>query len=213
MFVYDFVFPYKNFKFPGQYTEEKILYATRQAPIFYKLKLTTAIIGFLFFDLVVFFIFSSVKIFSLNGPAIVLTLLLNLIALPLIFYWVKITYDKTVFIITNKRLTQFVQTSPFTCYQLSLALNQIVDTAALKHNYLQSILKVGNLFARSSAGAEGDFLVQNIEAHEDLHNYLNKLLSKYAQSKNKEKALSKARPFILKLKGKAREEFLKNKKW
>jgi len=213
MFIYDFHFPYKNFRFPGQYTEEKILYVTRQAPIFYKLKILAGILGFLLFDAIILFIINSVEIVSLNTIFTILLLLLNLIALPLIFYWVKNTFNKTLFIITTKRLIQFVQTSPFTHFQLSLSLPQIVDTAASRHNYFQSLFKIGNFFARSGAGAEGDFLVQNIETHEDLHNYVNKMLSKYSQSKNKDKALDNFRPFIPKLKGKSREEFLKNKKY
>ena len=213
MFIYDFTFPYKNFKFPGQYTEEKVLYATRQAPVLFRAKILAAILGLLFFDLVIFFIFNTIKFLSLNILVIGATLLLNLIALPIVFYWVKKTYEKTVLIVTNKRLTQFVQTSPFTRYQLSLAFDQVVDTAASTHTYLQSILKIGNLFARSSAGAEGDFLVQHIKVHEDLHNWLNKLLTQYTQSPEKETSLDDFRPFIPNLKGKSREEFLKDKEW
>ena len=120
-------------------------------------------------------------------------------------WWVWVTYRKTLFIVTTRRLTQFVFTTPWTNYQLSLSHDEIVDTAATTHNYLQALFGFGDVFARSSAGAMGDFLVENVAVHKDIHNWLSKLQFRRREGEK----LDDARPFVPHLKGEARETFLK----
>jgi len=212
-FVFDFLFPYKQFSFPGMHTEEKVLYAARQHPLVFKWRLFAMLGAVLFFDIVVLVIARS-YLSAGKFPLVILGLVVfTLVSAGLVWWWIKRTYEKTLFIITNKRLTQFVQTSPFTGFQLSLAFDQVADTAASTHNYLQKIFGFGSLFARSSAGAQGDFLVENLQFHEDLHNWLNKLLTQYSQKADKEQALAGFRPFVPGLKGEVRKTFLEDKKW
>lgn len=212
-FIFDFIFPYRNFRFPGMHTEEKVLYATRQHPLLLKWRLVVLLAAIGFFDLVVLVIAGSYL-----APAQVSLVFLglgifSLAAAGLAWWWIRTTYEKTLFVVTNRRLTQFVQTSPFTGFQLSLAFDQVVDTAASTHNYLQKLFGFGSLFARSSAGAQGDFLVENLASHEDVHNWLSKLLTQYMQKADKEHALDGFRPFVPGLKGEARKQFLVGKRW
>jgi hypothetical protein len=212
-FHFDFIFPYKNFLFPGMHTEEKVLYATRQHPLLLKWRLVVILSALAFLDGVVFLIARSfVPAGALAGVVLALAGFSG-VAGVVFWWWIKVTYEKTLFVVTNRRLTQFVQTSPFTGYQLSLAFDQVVDTAASTHNYLQKIFGFGSLFARSSAGAQGDFLVENLQFHKDLHNWLSKLLTQYAQKADKEQALVGFRPFVPGLKGEARKQFLTGKEW
>lgn len=212
VFVFDFAFPYNNFSFPGMHTEEKVLYATRQHPLVLKWRLAILLAALLFFDGVALIIVQS-YLPERAGIALLGLGAFSLLAGGLLWWWLKTTYEKTLFIVTNKRLTQFVQTSPFTGFQLSLAFDQVVDTAASTYTYLQKIFGFGSLFARSSAGAQGDFLVESLQFHEDVHNWLNKLLTQCAQKADKERALDGFRPFVPGLKGEARKQFLVGKEW
>lgn len=212
-FIYDFSFPYRNFSFPGKHSEEKVLYAAQQHPLVLKLRLFLSGVCLLFFILITFMI---VNAYVPSGISLLINiglLVFSSITSLFLYWWLTAVYQKTLFIITNRRLTQFIQTSPFTNFQLSLAFGQVVDTAASTHNYFQKILGMGSLFARSSAGAQGDFLVSNLQHHDDVHNWLNKLLTEYSQKADKEHALDGFRPFVPGLKGEERKKFLEGKKW
>lgn len=209
-FNFDFAFPYKNFIFPGKHTEEKVLYVTRQHPIIFKWHLAMAFGSLVFVNVILFLLFNKTVFFQAVWS---LCLLLSFVIGVGLFWWIRNVYKQSLFIVTNRRLTQFVQTSPFTNYQLSLSLDQVVDTAASTHTLLQRLFGLGSLFARSSAGAQGDFLVENLQFHHDLHNWLTKLLAVYMQKSDKEHALDNFRPFIPSLKGEARKVFLQGKTW
>lgn len=196
--------PYANFRFPGQHQDEIIFYATRAAPVVLWWRWAATAIVFAVLALVGALVAVSaedllgrlgiVGLVAKLGPL----LSLGWIALFLFaLWWGWETNRKTVFLVTNKRLTQFVFTTPWTSYQLSLSLDKVVDTAATTHSYLQRLTGMGDLFSRSAAGAEGDFLVENILATRDLHNWLTKLLYAWEVADKKGEALTDFQPFIV----------------
>lgn len=203
----EFAFPYKKITFPGQHSDEKILFVTREGKIMLYLKwFFVSLVGFVLFvleHLLLNFVSQYIKLPTLLGP--IITVLVSL-GIVLAFCWFWLLWKKSVFIITTRRLTKFIYTTPFTRYQLSLGLDRIVDTGAYQKNYLQAVTKLGYFVARSAAGNIKNFKIINISFYEDLHNYVNKLL--FTFNKEKEK-LDMFRPFIPYLKGKARKEYVK----
>lgn len=197
----NFTFPYTNSRFPGQHEEETILFITREASIVLNLRW----VGVVASGLIMLFVRTLVNSILTNFAPTSVTAAFNQISLigTLLFvvvalWWVYITWQKSVFIITTRRLTKFIYTTPFNRYQLSLGLDKIVDTGAYQKGLVQSLFHLGYFVARSSAGNIKNFKIINIEFAEDLHNYVNKLLFTFTREKDK---LDRFRPFIAKPSG------------
>ena len=136
-------------------------------------------------------------------------------------WWVHTLWQKSLAILTTKRLTKIVYTTPFNRYNQSLPLEMIVDTSCNNQGFIagvaHSLLQIGTLTARSSASSSGVatddtdrvnkkyFYLENIKYCEDLQQYLNKILSIFNRSPEQ---LDNFRPFIPYLKGEAREKFI-----
>jgi hypothetical protein len=215
-------FPYDQTRFPGQASDEKILYITREHSIFLLMRL------FFIFGIGLSIILTTVLlsrtvslIFATNVlPSIILIMLLSFCLFILIgSWWVFVLWKKSIAIVSNKRLIKFIYTTPINRYNMSLPLDMIVDTSCHNKGFLSSYLKIGSVTARSSASSSGlatadtsrinkkYFYLENIKYFEDLQQYLNKLINTLHKEPKK---LSQFRPFIPHLKGEKREEFLKN---
>jgi hypothetical protein len=122
-------------------------------------------------------------------------------------WWIDTTWQKSVFIITNRRLTKFIYATPWNRYNLSVTLDMIEDTGAYSRGYFEALVKIGTFTARSAAGnrEEKYFFVDHVEHAEDLANYVNKVLFMF---KNDVIKLDTFRPFVTE-KGAAREHFIK----
>lgn len=203
-----FQFPYTDLHFPGMNTGEHILFVTRESEIMQRLR-------------IIFLAFTVVCITGLGWLLISLTenylQLMGLVKLPLIFlaggafllgtWWIGDTHRKSVFIITTRRLTKIIYTTPFTWYQFSLGLDEIEDTGSYASSYLEAMFGLGYFVARSGAAAIKNFKIVNITFAQDLHNYVNKLLYAF---KHHENEVHNFRPFIPNLKGEERKKFLEN---
>lgn len=192
--------PYSDLFFPGKAEDEKILYVTRESPYMLFVRLTTllAVVG-------ATMAVGTVLIGSIGKTfGIEVTLLVILLLVTGFFcmfggiWWVKRVYEKTIFIITTRRLTKFIHTTPWTRYQMSLTLDKVVDSAAYSKGYLQAMFKLGTFVARSSAGNIKNFKIENIHFAEDLHNWMNKLIFVFGNEMSK---LDDFHPFVAKPSG------------
>lgn len=197
----DFQAPYTDLIFPGKAEDEKILYVTRESPIMLGARLT----GFSLIAAMAMVIgailtsYTGEKIGVATDLLVVLLLLVGAVVMFGGMWWIYRVHQKTVFIITTRRLTKFIHTTPWTRYQMSLGLDKVVDSAAYSKGYLQSIFGLGTFVARSSAGNIKNFKIENIHYAEDLHNWMNKLMFVFAKDLGK---LDEFRPFIAKGMGK-----------
>jgi hypothetical protein len=196
----DYQAPYTGVKFPGQAEDERILYITRESPVMLAARLT----GF-FLATAVAIVIGAVLVAQtgemLNfatGWIVGVIMVLGLVVMFGGLWWGWQVYRKTLFIITTRRLTKFIHTTPWTRYQMSLTLDKVVDSAAYSKGYLQAIFKLGTFVARSSAGNIKNFKIVNIQMAEDLHNWMNKLI--FTFNKEKEK-LDQFRAFAMKKTG------------
>ncbi|EKD80504.1 MAG: hypothetical protein ACD_40C00073G0004 [uncultured bacterium] len=196
----DFASPYTDLIFPGKAEDEKILYVTREAPMMLMVKL----VGFSLVTAVAVLV-GALIIASMGktlgfayGGMITMILLIGFIVMFGGLWWIFKVYNKTVFIITTRRLTKFIHTTPWTRYQMSLGLDKVVDSAAYSKGYLQAVFGLGTFVARSSAGNIKNFKIENVQYAEDLHNWMNKLMFVFAKETEK---LDEFRPFNAKKMG------------
>lgn len=219
-----FQFPYDSHRFAGQASDERILYITREHPLFLAAKMfSLALIAAAIFFAAWLFSLAFQNIFATSSLAAVIpiTIVLVILFTAIGWWWVYSLWRKSLAILTNKRLLKIIYTTPFNRYNQSLPLNMIVDTSCNNQGFLEGIahstLQIGTLTARSSAASSGVatddtdrvnkkyFYLENIKYCEDLQQYLNKVLSLVGHSPLE---LNTFRPFIPHLKGKAREKFI-----
>lgn len=214
-----FRFPY-DYRFPGQATDERILFVTRENKLILILKqLFVAIASLMIVTVGLLF-----KQFVLSGLAINVSWWFELVFIifAIIFgaigwWWVTTLWIRSIAIITTKRLIKFIYTTPASRHSLVLPLEMIVDTGAYTKGFIQTFLRLETFIARSSASSSGVatddtsrvnrkyFYIENIKYAEDLQHYLSKLLE--AQRDHKDR-LSTFRPFLPFLKGEARMQFI-----
>jgi len=192
--------PYDQVVFPGKAEDEKILYVTREAPLMLMVRLT----GFSLVDAIAVLV-GSLLIANMGktlgfdyAMIVVMILMIGAIVMGSGMWWIYQVYNKTMFIITTRRLTKFIHTTPWTRYQMSLGLDKVVDSAAYSKGYTQSIFGLGTFVARSSAGNIKNFKIENIHFTEDLHNWMNKLMFVFNKEQDK---LDGFRPFTAKKMG------------
>jgi hypothetical protein len=220
-----FQFPY-HYKFPGQASDEVILFVTRENPVMLTVQragvvataavlvltgwwladISRSVIGGLYANMM------QTGILVLAGGFLLLG-----------WWWTTTLWQKSIFVLTTKRLTKFIYTTPFNRHSLSLPLEMIVDTGAYTKGFLQALFRLGTFTARSSAASSGVateeedygpgrrinkkyFYLENIAIAEDLQHYVTKLLS--ALRKYPEEQMATFRPFIPSLKGEARKKFM-----
>ncbi|MBW7944430.1 hypothetical protein H3C70_03460 [Patescibacteria group bacterium] len=218
--IQHYEFPYL-YKFPGQSSDERILFVTRESEIIliFRQVMVALAAGVIF--LVGYAIARSLENFVGVGFGGLIELFFAAAALLFGvagFWWVTTLWKRSIALITNKRLTKFIYTTPWNRHNLSLPLDMIVDTGAYSKGFLQAFFKLGTFTARSSAASSGVatddpqrvnkkyFYIENVINAEDIHHYLHKVLFVFRQDWTK---LDNFRPFLPTLKGEARKEFMK----
>lgn len=218
--VAHFAFPYL-YKFPGQSSDERILFVTRESDVILLFRRTMIVLTALLIFLIGSFMGGFLEPLGLGAVGPILQLgaaIASVLFLVVGFWWSSMLWKKSFALITNKRLIKFISTTPWNRHNLSLPLEMVVDTGAYSKGWLQALLKLGTFTARSSAASSGVatddpqrvnkkyFYIENVESAEDIHHYLHKVLFVYRQDWQK---LDSFRPFLPHLKGDARKEFMK----
>jgi hypothetical protein len=215
-----FRFPY-DFKFPGQASDERILFVTRESEIMLLVRrivvvVTAGVIFFCGYGLGI--VAGSVLGIAAGSLFELISAVIAIIFLIVGFWWTTVLWKKSLALITNKRLIKFIYTTPWNRHNLSLPLDMIVDTGAYSKGFLQALFRLGTFTARSSASSSGVatddparvnkkyFYIDNVANSEDIHHYINKVLFVYRQDWQK---LANFRPFLPNLKGDDRKEFMK----
>ena len=201
-----FNFPYKEYHFPGQNSGEYILFITRESPIMLIIRRVFLIVAVCFF---LFILYSIAEAGKGYVPQLLIlqpfSILISAVIAFLGWWWITETYRKSLFIITTRRLTKIIYTTPVTWYQFSLGLDEIADTGSYSSTYFEALFHLGYFVARSGAAAIKNFKIINITFAADLHNYVNKLLFAFKHHPSK---IDSFRPFMPYMKGEARKKYL-----
>lgn len=213
-------FPYL-YKFPGQSSDERILFITRESDVilvFRQVMISLAAAAIFLAGYAISRLAESLLGSGLSGIIEILFAAIAMVFAVAGFWWVTTLWKHSIAVITNKRLSKFVYTTPWNRHNLSLPLDMIVDTGAYSKGFLQAFFKLGTFTARSSASSSGVatddpgrvnkkyFYIENVIRAEDIHNYIHKVLFVFRQDW---KQLDTYRPFLPHLKGEARKEFMK----
>lgn len=204
----EFQFPYAGHRFPGQNSDEEILFIVRENDVMHYARLSM-VFGMGLALLVAGWLFGA---FLQNNLGLAVPMgfgFLTVIAAAAVViigtWWQTQLWLRSICIVTTKRLTKFVYTTPFNRHALSLPLDMIVDTGSYTKGFLQALFKLGTFTARSSAASSGVatddeervnkkyFYIENVAIAEDLQQYVNKLLSVF---RSRHGELSGFRPFI-----------------
>lgn len=193
----EFQFPYTDVRFSGQANDERILYIGREAEIMRWLKLAFVVLATVILFVVgqlILEILGRLINQSVGGWQLLVTLL-SIIFGGIGLWWVHTTWQKSLFFITNRRLSKFIYVTPWNRYNLSVTLDMVEDTGAYSRGYFEALFKIGTFSARSAAGnrEEKYFFVNHVKFAEDLANYTNKVLFLFKQDAAK---LDNFRPFI-----------------
>jgi hypothetical protein len=214
-----FEFPYR-YKFPGQASDESLLFVTRENPVMLTVRragvLITAATLLLAGAGLGQLLETNLGV-PLSGPFLVLALAIAVAFALVGWWWVTTLWMKSLAVVTTQRLAKCIYTTPFNRHILSLPLDMIVDTGSYTKGFLQAAFKLGTFTARSSASSSGAstddndrinkkyFYIENIAIAEDLQHYINKVLYAF---RHHHEHLPSFRPFIPHLKGEARKEFM-----
>ncbi len=213
-----FEFPYR-YHFPGQASDETILFIGREneSMLWWR---RAQLIG-----LALVLIITATTARAIIDPysaeiansAWMLLTLGAFAALALGWWWITALWKSSIFVLTTKRLTKFIYTTPYNRHNLSLPLEMIVDTGSYTKGIIQAIFRLGTFTARSSAASSGVatdentrvnkkyFYLENISMAEDLQHYINKVLRAARQQPEN---IDSYRPFIPHLKGERRKAFM-----
>lgn len=215
-----YLFPY-HYKFPGQSSDERILFVTRESETVLLFRQVLVVLAALVIFLAGSALGSLASSFTGAAGAGLVELISAIFAISFAasgFWWVTTLWKKSIAIITTKRLTKFIYTTPRNRHNLSLPLDMVVNTGSYSKGVLQAFFNLGAFTARSSASSSGVatddparvnkkyFYIENVKHAEDMHHYLNKVLFHYRQDWQR---LENFRPFLPHLKGEARKAFMK----
>lgn len=204
----EFIYPYTAYRFPGQANDEVVLFITRENKVMlWARRAFVIMLGLAIFIAGTWFVDLLRKSLQIEIPPIVPLIFFVIAALigTIGWWWVSQLWQKSLGIVTNKRLTKFIYTTPVNRHNLSLPLEMVVDTGAYAKGFLQTLFKLETFTARSSAASSGVatddqdrinkkyFYFENIKMAEDLQHYVNKLLSAFRQHRE---YLQTFRPFI-----------------
>jgi Zn-dependent protease with chaperone function len=191
-----FEFPYL-YKFPGQASDERILFVTRENAVmlWYRragvvgASVVIAIVGLMLGELLRESLGTTSTLLELG--AVLFAVVFGVLG----WWWISTLWQKSLMIVTTQRLTKFIYTTPFNRHNLSLPLDMVVDTGSYTKGFIQALFRLNKKY----------FYIENVASAEDLQHYINKLLHAFRHSNER---LATFRPFLPQLKGDDRKRFM-----
>lgn len=183
--------------FPGQQTEEKVLYFSRpHSSIKYYSYLKVLILS-----LLVLFALQVVA-FTLpffNSFVQLLSLIISAFLLMIGVWWVTSLHDKTEYYITDRRVVKFTPLSPFSKTTRTLFWDEAVKAKTYQKNpLLEKLLGIGSLEIHARTQDKDNVNIEHLSYFEDLANYIDKILYTF---KNNPHDLKNFKEFVAKPKG------------
>lgn len=183
--------------FPGQQTDEKVLYFSRPHPAikyFSYLKV-------LLISLLVLFALQVVSwnLPFLNSAVSIISLIVSAFLLILGVWWITSLHDKTEYYITDRRVVKFTPLTPFSRATRALFWDEAVKSKTYQKNPLiEKLLGIGSLEIHARTQDKDNVNIEHLSYHEDLANYIDKILYTI---KNRPEDLKNFKKFVTKPKG------------
>ncbi len=148
-------------------SSDNILYKTRQHKI-------VLVYNFLKGFLMVWLPF-WILLFLVSNLAWIVNIIFFVIFALVILYYNYFFWNKSSFYVTNKQIFQEVRNWIFSKYAMSIYFENIRDIAYSKNNLFHYIFNYWTFFARSSAWADGDFMITKVPDIEKLYKIVNQI--------------------------------------
>ena len=184
-------------QFPGQQTGERVLYSTRQHPVAKRFGYLKVCI----FSLLILLLFISLSYFSpiLQNGFKLLGILLTVFVFIIGWLWVNITFQKTIFYITDRRVVRFLSITPFNSSIRTLFWDEAVKCKTFHiRPLLEKLFHIGSIEIHARAQDKDNIDMHFLAYYIDLANYIDKILFTY---KNQPSELMTMKSFIAKPKG------------
>ncbi|MDD3793228.1 MAG: PH domain-containing protein [Candidatus Gracilibacteria bacterium] len=120
-------------------------------------------------------VLSSIIFIYIFRGQILLQILSVLIIVILIFFIEYFFWYKSYFIVSNEKILIKVRNGLFSMYHMNIYYKNIRDMAYSKNNIFHYMFDYGTFFARSSAGASGDFEAKYIPNVGEVYKIINGL--------------------------------------
>lgn len=179
-------------EFPGQQDGEKVLYHTKPDR---RMELLT-IVGVVFVGIVLifllqfFFSFAGAMFAGFETPL----LLVSVATIIIVCWWINEVYTNTDIYITDRRMLRFQPVMPYRRTTRSLFWDEAIKVKTYYKNIiLEKILGIGSLEVHGRNHERDNVDVEYVTYHEDLGNYIDKILFLY---KNKPDDLHAIKTFI-----------------
>jgi|GEM_PF-737434 len=191
-------------EFPGQQTGERVLYRAKMSSKMKILSMVVVVIVALFF-LVMFQIVWSIltpTLLEMNASPIFL-LLANFLGIALaifVLWWINRVYDQTELFITDRRVLKFLPLVPYRTSVRTLFWEEVIKVKTFyKNTLLEKMLGIGSFEVHGRNHETDNIEMDYLIYHEDLGNYVDKILYIY---KNKPEELTTFKKFVPKPVGK-----------
>lgn len=164
--------------FPGQQTDERILYYSKPHPAvkylsFVKI-MSFGLLVLFAFQIIAFNLPNFASIFKMAG--LILTTILIIIGL----WWVHATHENQEVYITDRRIVKLSPLSPFHRTTRTLFWDEAVKSKTYyKNPFLERILGIGSIEIHARSQDKDNVDINNLIYHEDLANYIDKILYTY----------------------------------
>lgn len=184
-------------EFDGQQSEEKVLTVIRPHSSHFYISFTITIVCFVIVLTILLSITSYIPAarHTVNSIGAVGSILILIIT----SWWLWKTQSEDKTFITDRRIIRFDVVTPFFTNKRALFWNEILKVKAYAPNMVMRLLKVGTLQIEPVAAEAESILIPNVYYHEDLANYLDKILFTF---KNNLSDMTTIRPFVPLPKGK-----------
>lgn len=186
-----------DMQFDGQQSDERVLTVISPHISRFIFSLTIVIVVFLFILGILYSIASFIPLFATMVKTISTLLSLFVLAIAIWWLWKTQTRDKTY--ITDRRIIRFDIVTPFFINKRALFWNETLKVKAYAPNMLFRLMKIGILQIEPVAAEQESIVIPDIYYHEDLANYIDKIIFTF---KNKPDDIKSMKPFVPLPKGK-----------
>lgn len=160
--------------------------------------------------------FTSWIITYIISNSMVTTIIIVVITLICIYNYYYFFWSKSYFLVTNESISINVRNGFFSQYDMRIHFSQIKDMAYSKNHFLHYFFNYWVMFVRSSAAADGSFIIDDIPNIEEVYkkiSYMHSIgddgrkklinhdICEKKQTKSKEEIIENARNTLLNIKG------------
>lgn len=187
-----------KFVFPGQQTDERVLYHTRPHSSMKFLMIGAAV-------LVGICIIVGVQLISIAfgdyAPLVqIVGTLVIAVVLGIIIWWIHISFARTEIFVTDRRFVKFFPVHPFRRTMRSIFWDEAMKTKTFYRNsLLERILGIGSLEVHARQNERDNVDIDYITYHDDLGHYIDKILYNF---KNQPEEIKSLHEFVPKPRGK-----------